>query len=182
MHYQDISTDTETLYRLNENEQGVFFMFNRTGKVIIELAGPRAAAHVFAFYTGARESKQSLVLPNTGGYRRSSCVIQESAHRWSRRDFRSPCFATRSAGPSCLQPGATAISRSSEMGSEVLKAATPWKAARVAASRRGSMTTIGCSCEAFQCRWDGGPGRSFDFLAWSWINPMLIRVPAASRY
>lgn len=62
MHYQDISTDTQTLYRLNENEQVVFFMLNRSEDITFELAGPGAAAHVFALYTGQDDEKQSLSL------------------------------------------------------------------------------------------------------------------------
>lgn len=62
MHYQDISTDTKTLYRLEANEQTVFFMLNRSGRITIELAGPGAAAHVFALYAGSQDSKQSLDL------------------------------------------------------------------------------------------------------------------------
>lgn len=48
----DITNDSETTYRLIENEQVVFLMKNRDGEVIFELAGPGAAAHVFAFYSG----------------------------------------------------------------------------------------------------------------------------------
>lgn len=62
MRYRDISHETETLYRLSENEEVIFFMHNRTGKITIELAEPGAGAHVFAFYTGADGSKQSLDL------------------------------------------------------------------------------------------------------------------------
>lgn len=62
MRYQDISTDTKTLYRLEADEQAVFFMLNRTGHITIELAGPGAAAHVFALYAGRHDSKQSLNL------------------------------------------------------------------------------------------------------------------------
>lgn len=62
MRYQDISHDTEVLYRLSEGEQVVFFILNRTGNITIELAGPGAMAHVFALYTGDGETKQSLGL------------------------------------------------------------------------------------------------------------------------
>lgn len=62
MRYQDISTDTETVYRLAEKEETVFFMLNRTGQITIELAGPGATAHIFALYTDVGEAKQSLSL------------------------------------------------------------------------------------------------------------------------
>ncbi|MFZ1626313.1 MAG: SufD family Fe-S cluster assembly protein [Candidatus Moraniibacteriota bacterium] len=62
MQYQDISTDTKNTYRLNKNEQVVFFLFNRTGNITIELAGLGARAHVFAFYSGKGNLEQSLTL------------------------------------------------------------------------------------------------------------------------
>ncbi len=62
MQYRDISNDTESLYRLAENEKAVFFMLNRIGKITVELAGPGAAAHVFAFYTGEDVDAKSLDL------------------------------------------------------------------------------------------------------------------------
>ena len=62
MHFQDISTDLEEVYRLKANERVVFFILNRTGEITIELAGPGAVAHIFAFYSGAHDSKQALTL------------------------------------------------------------------------------------------------------------------------
>lgn len=62
MHYHDISNDTKTLYQLNTNEEGVFFMLNRSGEITFELAGPGATAHVFSFTIGNGESKQTLTL------------------------------------------------------------------------------------------------------------------------
>lgn len=62
MRFLDISTDTKTHYQLNDNEQVVFFMLNRTGTITIELAGSGATAHVFALYSGKGTLKQSLTL------------------------------------------------------------------------------------------------------------------------
>ncbi len=62
MRYRDISSETQTVYRLEESENIVFFLLNRTGKITIELASHGAAAHVFAFYTGTGDSRQSLDL------------------------------------------------------------------------------------------------------------------------
>ncbi|MGB3073477.1 MAG: SufD family Fe-S cluster assembly protein [Candidatus Moraniibacteriota bacterium] len=62
MQYRDISTDTQTVYRLAANEKMVFFMLNRTGDITIELAGSGAAAHVFAFYTEDAGADRSLRL------------------------------------------------------------------------------------------------------------------------
>jgi Fe-S cluster assembly protein SufD len=62
MIFHDISQDTQALYRLDENEQVVFFILNRTGEITFELIGPGAAAHIFAIYSGSGISKQSLHL------------------------------------------------------------------------------------------------------------------------
>ncbi len=52
MTFQDISNDTKSLYRLQENEQVVFFMLNRSDTLTFELLGNGAAAHIFAFFVG----------------------------------------------------------------------------------------------------------------------------------
>lgn len=52
MQFRNISKDSETTYRLGENEQVVFLMENRDGEVTFELAGPGAEVHIFALYTG----------------------------------------------------------------------------------------------------------------------------------
>lgn len=62
MRLIDISHDPRTTYRLTEDEQAVFFMLNRTDEVAIELAGPGAAAHVFAFFIGTGTSVLKLAL------------------------------------------------------------------------------------------------------------------------
>ncbi len=62
MQYRNISADTRSLYRLAKNEEVIFFMFNRSGDITIELAGPGAKAHVFALYTANGGGKQSLRL------------------------------------------------------------------------------------------------------------------------
>ncbi len=60
MKFLDISADVETTYRLKENEQGVFFMHNRSGDLTFELLGPGATAHVFAFCTGRGTNETTL--------------------------------------------------------------------------------------------------------------------------
>lgn len=60
MHFRDISTDTESVYRLTENEQIVFFMLNRSGDITFELAGPQAEAQVFAFFVGQGTEQATL--------------------------------------------------------------------------------------------------------------------------
>ncbi|MFA9262348.1 MAG: SufD family Fe-S cluster assembly protein [Undibacterium sp.] len=62
MQYRDISTDTKSVYRLEASEEAVFFLFNRSDDITIELAGPGATAHVFALYSGRENMKQSLTL------------------------------------------------------------------------------------------------------------------------
>lgn len=52
MQFKNISQDTATRYTLAENEQCVFFLFNRSGAITFELAGARAEAHIFAFFVG----------------------------------------------------------------------------------------------------------------------------------
>jgi Fe-S cluster assembly scaffold protein SufB len=62
MRFLDISMDTETHYRLKDNEKVVLFMLNRSGDITIELVGSGATAHVFALYSGKGTLKQSLTL------------------------------------------------------------------------------------------------------------------------
>lgn len=60
MIFKDISQDTSALYTLNTNEQCVFFMLNRSGDMTFELAGEKAAAHVFAFFVGTKDTQVAL--------------------------------------------------------------------------------------------------------------------------
>lgn len=60
MKFHNITTDTQTTYRLAANEQAVFFMLNRSGDMTFELAGEKAAAHVFAFFVGTGEKQATL--------------------------------------------------------------------------------------------------------------------------
>jgi len=57
MEFRDITHDKKTLYRLAENEQGVFFMLNRSDAITFELAGTKAAAYVFAFFVGTGDKQ-----------------------------------------------------------------------------------------------------------------------------
>lgn len=62
MRFFDITNDTQTLYRLDENEQAVFFMLNRGGDITFELTGMNAAAHVFAFFIGKGQDEALLTI------------------------------------------------------------------------------------------------------------------------
>lgn len=62
MRFIDISTDTKSLYTLTENEQVVFFMWNRDGEITFELRGAGAEAHVFAFFTGKNDDQKILTI------------------------------------------------------------------------------------------------------------------------
>jgi len=62
MHWKDITTDRETTYTLTENEQCVFFLFNRSGNLTFELTGRNAEAHIFAFFVGKKECKHTLTI------------------------------------------------------------------------------------------------------------------------
>lgn len=52
MNIRDISNDTETIYRLMENERAVFVMENRADETVFELAGAGAEAHIFSLLSG----------------------------------------------------------------------------------------------------------------------------------
>ncbi len=62
MELRDITSDIQTHYRLEANEQVVFFLLNRSGNITFELAGECAEAHVFAFFLGTGEAKGELTL------------------------------------------------------------------------------------------------------------------------
>lgn len=62
MHYLDISNEEKSVYRLKANEQVCLFLFNRSGKITIELAEPGATARVYALYFGKGKTQQSLTL------------------------------------------------------------------------------------------------------------------------
>lgn len=60
MQFKNITTDTQTTYRLKENEQCIFFMFNRSGDITFDLVGAKAEAHIFSFFVGKNTDKNSL--------------------------------------------------------------------------------------------------------------------------
>lgn len=62
MRFIDISTDTKNLYTLTENEQVVFFLWNRDGEITFELKGTEAEAHIFAFFIGKEENQKVLTI------------------------------------------------------------------------------------------------------------------------
>ncbi|MEK9151379.1 MAG: SufD family Fe-S cluster assembly protein [Patescibacteria group bacterium] len=62
MKYYDITTDKQTIYRLESNEKVVFFMLNRSGAITFELAGRGAEAHIFAFFVGRNDDKGTLAI------------------------------------------------------------------------------------------------------------------------
>lgn len=60
MKWKNISQDKKTSYTLKENEQCIFFLFNRSGKITFELIGTGAEAHIFCFFIGKNADKYSL--------------------------------------------------------------------------------------------------------------------------
>lgn len=60
MQFRDISNDKESTYTLGEGEQCVFFMRNRLGNLVFELAGIGAEAHIFAIFTGKGDAEAEL--------------------------------------------------------------------------------------------------------------------------
>lgn len=85
MHFKDISTDQKTLYRLKENEQCVFFMFNRSGEVTFELTGINAEAHIFSFFIGKGADRMMLrilqkhLAPKTTSHTLIKSVVTDEA-------------------------------------------------------------------------------------------------------
>jgi len=78
MIFKDISTDQETIYRLKENEQVVFFLFNRDGEITFELSGRGAAAHIFSFFIGkgTETKKLSIIQKHLAPDTTSSAVVK----------------------------------------------------------------------------------------------------------
>lgn len=62
MRFKNISQDTTTHYTLVENEQCVFFLFNRSDEITFELAGARAEAHIFAFFIGQDTDTLTIII------------------------------------------------------------------------------------------------------------------------
>ncbi len=60
MKFVDISHDTKNQYVLAQNEERVFFLWNRSGELVFELKGKRAKAHIFAFFSLNHEEKRLL--------------------------------------------------------------------------------------------------------------------------
>lgn len=61
MEMRNITDDTETTYRLEENERVVFLMENRTDEVVFELAGAGAEARAFLLLSGTDASFEPRV-------------------------------------------------------------------------------------------------------------------------
>jgi Fe-S cluster assembly protein SufD len=60
MKFLDITEDKKTVYTLKEQEQCVFFLWNRGDNLVFELTGKGAAAHIFAFFSLDQEDKKTL--------------------------------------------------------------------------------------------------------------------------
>ncbi|MFZ2187375.1 MAG: SufD family Fe-S cluster assembly protein [Candidatus Moraniibacteriota bacterium] len=60
MQFRDISQDYKNTYRLGQDEKAVFFMLNRSGDVVFELAESGAEAHIFSFFIGKNADTSSL--------------------------------------------------------------------------------------------------------------------------
>lgn len=62
MKLLNISPDTKNTYRLNQGEERVFFLLNRSGDITFELADTNAKAFIFAFFIGKDQEKYQLNL------------------------------------------------------------------------------------------------------------------------
>jgi len=82
MILKDITTDTQTHYRLTEGEQSVFFLWNRSGEITFELTGARAEAHIFAFFTGngTEGAKLCLTQKHSAPHTTSSALVKSVLH------------------------------------------------------------------------------------------------------
>lgn len=80
MFFKDISTDTQEKYQLKENEQCVFFLFNRSGNITFELAGVKAEAHIFACCIGDKKAQSTLHITqhHLAPHTRSSALVKSA--------------------------------------------------------------------------------------------------------
>lgn len=79
MIFKDITNDTKTHYRLNENERAVFYMFNRGGEITFELSAPGAEAHIFAFFVGKKTFSEKLhIIQKHSAQRTTSSLLVKS--------------------------------------------------------------------------------------------------------
>jgi Fe-S cluster assembly protein SufD len=85
MQFKDISQDEKTTYRLEENEQCVFFMLNRGGAITFELAGRGAEAYIFSFFVGKNTDTNSLYIkqnhlaPQTTSHTLVKSIVSDEA-------------------------------------------------------------------------------------------------------
>lgn len=99
MTFKDISPDTKTTYTLNANEQHVFFMLNRSGDIVFELAGENATARVFAFFIGKGKAAAALnivqrhLVPRTT----SHVLVKSILHDASRFSYRGTVHIAETA-------------------------------------------------------------------------------------
>lgn len=98
MQFIDISHDQKKRYTLKENEQCVFFLFNRSGDIAFELEGDRSEAHIIA-----------LFLPD-GGSRIESRISQIHSGADTRSSFTGRSLLTSQTG--CDWQGLLSIKRS----------------------------------------------------------------------
>jgi len=107
----DITNDKETLYRLGKNEHAVFLMENRDEKIVFELAGENAAAHIFAFYSGTENDRftpritQRHLAPNTV----SSATVRARLNGASMLEFRGLVEITKGADGSVAKQDCRAL-------------------------------------------------------------------------
>ncbi len=85
MQFIDISHDKHSAYRLKAYESAVFFALNRSGEITVELLGEGAVAHIFAFFTGEENDKQTLnivqkhLAPKTSSSALVKAVLKDKA-------------------------------------------------------------------------------------------------------
>jgi Fe-S cluster assembly protein SufD len=106
MQFKDITHNTQTLYRLQEQEEVLFFMLNRNGEITFELVGTGARAHIL-----------SLTLENTGEHSLSITQRHTGQATFSRligKTVASGNAACTSYGLVIIEKGATDSDASQE--------------------------------------------------------------------
>lgn len=99
MLFKDITHDSKTTYQLNENEQGVYFLFNRSGDITFELGGENAQAHVFAFFNATEEEHYTLTITqkHLAPQTTSHVVVKSLLNDKAQLNYRGTIFIAKNA-------------------------------------------------------------------------------------
>lgn len=85
MHYQDISTDTNSLYRINKSGTVIFFAKNRSGKITLSIEHEQARVEAFFVFEGKGEESYTLetfqnhLVPNANSHVTIKSVLYDTS-------------------------------------------------------------------------------------------------------